>query len=197
MRTRRDTHSAIDFNPNAGLWFDVLTVGTTPTVAALWEPGEEGEIIDRTWGNALESLDPSSRSRSMREATAWFEHAVAGGHRHSHRRGLARRTSVLCEPESEPAVRGIHQAVDVTDPGPDGRVGTETMARMSGSTSSPGIVDLPFVNVVRNVSGLGQHYWTWEVAANKRFDGRWYYAGLHMWSFDHTWNDGSSEFLSR
>jgi hypothetical protein len=79
-------------------------------------------------------------------------------------------------------------AVDVPDPGPDGRPGTgDDGAAVKFYELRPEFVDLPFVNVVRNVGGPASNYWTWEIAANRRFDRRWSFSA----SFDHTWNHDS------
>ena len=76
--------------------------------------------------------------------------------------------------------------VDISDPGPDGEVGTaDDGPRIPGRELKPELVGLSD-NIVRNVPNSDSHYWTWDIVANKRFNGRWsLVAGFaHTWSRD-------------
>lgn len=174
----------IDFNPNAGLWREVHTWADT-NGSGVWEPGEEGEIIDRTGGTAIDTLDAGLKFPLINEATAWFERQLpANVIAHT---GLVWRGELqsFASQDLNRPFEAFTSAVDVPDPGPDGRLGTGDDGGVV-RVYEPGaeFVDLPFLTVVRNVSGPSTSYWTWEVAADKRFDGRWSISA----SFDRTWN---------
>jgi hypothetical protein len=150
-------------------------------------------LIDRSGGLANEALDPGLRLPTLKEATAWIEHELPAG--------IGLHTGVVWRGESKPYVsqnvnrpfEAFTDGVDVQDPGPDGRVGTgDDGPAIRVYETRPDFLELPFVYVVRNVPGPESNYWTWEVTANKRYDGRWSLVA----GFDHTWNRSSVAALT-
>ncbi len=176
-----------DFNPNSGSRLDAYTWSDTNR-SGIWEPGEEGDLIDSSGDGAVNTLDPRLRLSGVKEATAWIEHELPAS--------IGVSTGVVWRTEGNPyASQDVNRpfeaythAVDVPDPGGDGLVGTaDDSSSIRVYELGPDFVELPFVNVVRNVPGSDSHYWTWEVTANKRFNGRWSLVA----GFDHTWSRAS------
>jgi hypothetical protein len=76
--------------------------------------------------------------------------------------------------------------VRIADPGPDGIFNTrDDGLGIEGRQIRPDdLVNSPAVNVVRNVSDSDSDYWTLDLMASRRFNGRW----SLMAGFAHTWN---------
>jgi hypothetical protein len=178
-----------DFNPNAIPWIDAYT-WTDSNGSGVWEPGEEGELIDSSGGVAIESLDQPLRLQMTKEATVWIEHELPAGVGIS--TGVVWRgdRNHYSSQNANQPFDAFTDAVDVPDPGADGRVGTaDDRSAIRIYQIGPDFVSLPVVNFVRNVPGADSNYWTWEITANKRFDGRWSVVA----GFDHTWYRDQSD----
>jgi hypothetical protein len=182
----------VGLNPNANDWIDFYAWSDN-NGSGVWEPGEEGELIDSSGGVANESLDGRLRLPMVKEATAWIEHELPAGI--GVRTGLVwrgERNHFASQDVNRP-FEAFTNAVDVQDPGGDGRAGTgDDGPAIRVYQLGPDFLELPFVNVVRNVPGADSSYWTWEITANKRFDGRWSLVA----GFDHTWNRSSVDALT-
>jgi hypothetical protein len=73
----------------------------------------------------------------------------------------------------------------VTDPGPDGRLGTpDDGGAVTASNLAAKFLDAPPVNLTTNLPDSGSEYYTWEVAATKRQTARW----SLLASFAETWS---------
>jgi hypothetical protein len=61
---------------------------------------------------------------------------------------------------------------------------TDDRSPIDGWDLPRSLAGLPPVSVVRNVEGAESRHWTWEIAAHRRFGGRW----SLMAAFAHVWN---------
>ena len=77
------------------------------------------------------------------------------------------------------------EAVQVRDPGPDGRTGTSDDGPLiTAYNLAANYLSLPVVNRTINLgSGANTNYYTWEIAATRRMAGSW----SLLASFDKTW----------
>ncbi len=135
-------------------------------------------------GVAVESLDPNLQLNSWRGRRV-------GRARAAPKVGL--RMAVIWRGERQGYMRqNVNRPLDaftvpvtVGDPGSDGRVGT------GDDGLAIHAFDLPFElvsrapqNVVGNVHRAASHYWALDVAASRRFAGRWSLVA----GFEHTWS---------
>src|SRR4029453_13505817 len=110
----------------------------------------------------------TSNSTSVRTGMVW-----RGERQHYMRQNVNRPSDAFTVP------------VSVSDPGPDGRVGTaDDGPAIPGYNLGPEFLRLAAVNIVRNVPDADSHYWTWDLTATRRFTGRW----SLMAGFAHTWS---------
>ena len=74
----------------------------------------------------------------------------------------------------------------MTDPGPDGRVGTaDDGGTLQALNLAPQYLSLPAVYQIQNLPQLTADLYTWEITASRRQTGRWSLLG----SFAETWTD--------
>jgi hypothetical protein len=180
-------------NPNSQVWW-TRHQWTDPNGNGVWDAGEEGAVLARRGGTANESLDPDLKDQYTTEWAAWLEHEVS--------QNFGVRTGVVWRGERNHYQRSNREQpfdaftvpVNVTDPGPDGRVGSAD----DGGTMQ--LFDLPAAfrgrtaNVVANVPNSDSDYTTWEITATKRHTGRW----SLLATFAHTWShDQSNSFFGQ
>jgi hypothetical protein len=190
-----NTSTAFNANPNAAMWW-AQHEWSDANGSGVWEAGEEGRRIGQPRGGvAVESLDPGLQLPILDEAGSWLERELPG------RIGI--RAGVLWRHERQHFARqnasrpfqAFTVPVSVRDPGPDGVAGTTD----DGQTFvlydlGPDYSNVPANNVVRNVPGSSSDYWTWEIDATRRTNGRWSLGG----GFTHTWNrDQASGYLQQ
>lgn len=171
-------------NPNASQWWRRYE-WRDANGSGIWEPGEEGREVERRGGAAVESLDPNLKLPVLDEVTGWLERELPGT--------VAFRVGVVWRSTRQPWLRqNASQPFDafsvpvlIPDPGPDMVAGTpDDGAPLRGYNLRDEFLKLPQASVVKNVPGADSWYWTWDVAATRRFAGRWSLtAGLA-----HTWN---------
>jgi hypothetical protein len=173
-------------NPNATEWL-VLYRWSDLDGSGNWNPGEEvGPPQRRRGGAANESLDPNLRLSYLREVTGWLERDVVANV--GIRAGVVwrgGRQQYMRQDRNRP-FEAFTETRIVSDPGPDGRVGTGDDGpdlRVSDVRS----VSAARENIVRNVPNADTDYLTWEITANRRFSGTWsLVAGFtHTRSRDH------------
>jgi hypothetical protein len=83
-------------------------------------------------------------------------------------------------------VSAYNVPVSVTDPGPDGRLGTaDDGGAFTAYNLSPAFLALPVLNVTENIAGSNSNYYTWEITATKRQTQRW----SLLASFAETWSN--------
>jgi hypothetical protein len=64
--------------------------------------------------------------------------------------------------------------VVVTDPGPDGRVGShDDGGQLTANNLAASFLRVPLVNLTTNLPGSDSEYYTWEITATKRQTARW------------------------
>jgi Carboxypeptidase regulatory-like domain/TonB dependent receptor-like, beta-barrel len=172
-------------NPNSSQWWR-RHAWSDLDGSGVWEPGEEGRPLGRRGGVAMESLDPALDLPFVREVAGWIERELPAA--------VGVRTGIVWRGERQHFQRqnayqpfeAFAVPVEIGDPGPDGQVATaDDGPRIPGRELRPELVGLSD-NIVRNVPNSDSHYWTWDIAANKRFSGRWsLVAGFaHTWSRD-------------
>jgi hypothetical protein len=173
-------------NPNSDQWWRRYT-WSDGDGNGVWEPGEEGRLVDSRGGVAIESLNPALELPILREVAAWVERELVAN--------VGIRTGVVWRGERQHYMRqNVNRPLDaftvpvsISDPGPDGRAGTaDDGPAIRGYELRPELLDLAPVNIVRNVSDADSHHWTWDITATRRFTGRWsLVAGFaHTWSGD-------------
>ena len=136
-------------------------------------------------GVAVESLDASLQLPVLKEFAGWLERELPGA--------IGLRTGAAWRREHQQFSRqnanrlfdAFTVPVAVRDPGPDGVGGTaDDGPVLSAYDLRPEFVGLPSNNIVRNVPGSSSEYWTWEIDATRRAQGRWSLGA----GFAHTWN---------
>ena len=179
--------SAFNASPNPSLWWQRYPWSDL-NGSGVWEPGEEGDVRASRGGAAAESRDPALALPFVREVTGSVERELQGQ--------AAVRAGFVWRGLRQPFLRqNVNQpfeafAVPVTipDPGPDGNLGTaDDGAAIEGRELSAEARGQQPINMLRNVPNSGSHYWTVDLTASKRFNGRWsLVAGFaHTWSRDH------------
>lgn len=171
-------------NPNPPQWWTQYS-WTDANGSGTWEPGEQGPRRSQRGGTAIESLDPALRLPVLNEVAGWFERELPagigartgliwrGGYRHFARQNAVQPFDAFTLP------------VSLRDPGPDGVAGSSDDGATVGAYDlSPQFETFSTANVVRNVAASRTEYWTWEIAATRRFLGRWSIGA----GFAHTWN---------
>jgi hypothetical protein len=174
-------------NPNTTEWW-TMHQWTDSDGSELWEPGEQGTILDRRGGTAT-AVDPDLRSPAIVEGTAWIEQQLHG-HMTVKAGAVWRRASrpILRHDTSRPFT-AYSLPIRVSDPGPDGQPGT---ADDGGSVAAydlvPELRDSASAFMLRNVEATNEH-WTVEADLTRRLQGRWSMSA----SASHTWNGEHSE----
>ena len=177
--------TGFNVNPNPPLWWRLYTWSDIDG-SGVWEPGEERGEPRTRGGLGLESLDPDLDLAFVREVAGWIEREFPAN--------VGVRTGIVWRGERQHLMRqnpnhpfeAFVVPRDISDPGPDGEIGTtDDGPRIPGRELRPELVGLSD-DVVRNVPDSDSHYWTWDITANRRFDGRWsLVAGFaHTWSRD-------------
>ena len=171
-------------NPNPPQWWSQYT-WSDANGSGVWEPGEEGPRRSQRGGTAIESLDPALHLPVLNEVAAWLERELPagmgvrtgliwrGGHRHFARRNARQPFDIFTLP------------VSLRDPGPDGAAGSSDDGPvLTAYDLSPLVDTFQTANVVGNVADADTEYWTWEIAARRRFMSRWSFGA----GFAQTWN---------
>ena len=163
------TDLGFNANPNSNQWWRRYT-WSDPDGSGVWEPGEEGRLVDSRGGVAIESLDPGLELPILREVGAWIERELFAN--------VGVRTGIVWRGERQHFMRqnanrpfdAFTVPVSISDPGPDGRAGTaDDGPAIRGYDLRPELLGLAPVNIVRNVPDADSHYWTWDITATRRF----------------------------
>src|SRR5262249_11009598 len=171
-------------NPNPSTWWTQYE-WTDANGSGVWELGEQGRQQRRRGGTAGDWLEPGLRRPVQEEAGAWIEPEMVAG--------VGLRTGAIWRHEGRQFTRqNLNQPfeaftvpVTVREPGPDGATGTaDDGPTLVAYDLRPEFVGLPAVNIERNVPGSSSEYWTWEVSATRRAQGRWSLGA----GFTYTWN---------
>ena len=172
-------------NPNPPTWREIYTWNDLNTNGK-WDPGEQvGTPTSVSGGTASTIYDPSIQNTFSHQALAFVEHEAAPN--------LGIRTGLVWNGRRQlrgslninRPVDAYTEAVQVRDPGPDGRTGTSDDGPLiTAYNLAANYLSLPVVNRTINLgSGANTNYYTWEIAATRRMAGSW----SLLASFDKTW----------
>jgi hypothetical protein len=177
------TGLAGNVNTNSPDWFRRYA-WTDPNRSGLWEPGEEGTLLQNSGGAASTALDPDLKNTYTREAAAWVEREMFSN--------LAIRTGVVYRrignqyQQNNPnrPMSAYDVPITVRDPGPDGVVGSgDDGGTFETFNLNPAALALPTINLTENAEGISEFY-TWELSATKRLSDRWSLIS----AFSYRWN---------
>jgi hypothetical protein len=183
------TGLAGNVNTNSPDWFRRYS-WTDPNGSGVWEPGEEGALLQSSGGAASTSIDPNLQDTYTREVAAWVERELVAN--------LAVRTGVVYRRIGNQYQRdnvnrplsAYDVPVTVRDPGPDGAAGTaDDGGTFQTFNLNPTALALPTVNRTANVDGLSE-FWTWEASATRRMSGRWSMVAAFSYRWNHDFASG-------
>lgn len=187
------TDLGFNANPNARVWL-ARYAWSDGNASSVWEPGEEGAILERRGGAASDALDPALRLPYMHEATLHIQREA--------RAHVVVSTGIVWRGERQQGVRqsgtwpfeAFTVPVPHRDPGADGVAGTgDDGAEVLLYDLPPGF-DTTADTIIRNVDRSASDFVTWELAAERPFSGGWSLSA----SLAHTWNrDHASAYLSQ
>jgi hypothetical protein len=177
---------ASSINPNAATWYTQYGWTSDTNRNGVWDPGEQGAVLGVSGGSASTALDPNLQNTFTRQMTVYVEREVA--HDFGVRTGLVwnGRRQVRATIRADRPFDGYSARVSVTDPGPDGRLGTaDDGAAYTAYNLALQYVGVPAVNLTANLpDSANSDYYTWEITATRREIGRW----SLLASFAETWN---------
>lgn len=179
------TGLAAGVNTNSPDWFRRYA-WTDPNGNGVWDPGEEGALLQSSGGTASASLDPNLKNTYTREVAAWIEREVAANL--GVRAGVVyRRIGNQYQRENiNRPMSAYNVPITVVDPGSDGVVGNaDDGGTFQTFNLSAAALALPTVNRTQNVDGLSE-FWTFEASATRRMSGRWSMiaAYSYRWNYD-------------
>jgi hypothetical protein len=161
-------------NPNPAGWSQTYIWTNDANGNGRWDAGEEGRLAGVSGGSASTRLDSAIENTFVRQASAYIEREVAPGF--GLRAGFvmnAKRQPYGTVNVSRP-IEAYSVPVTVTDPGPDGRIGS---ADDAGSVTAYNLtneaLNTPPVNLTTNLPGSDSEYYTWEITATRRHSARW------------------------
>ena len=153
----------------------------------LWQPGEEGDLLETRGGESEGSIDPNLELAYLREWTFRVDQEAVAGlfvgtglvWRGERQQGGRQRASWPFEAFTVP--------VTLRDPGPDNEFGnSDDGADIRVFELRPDLVGQSGI-VVRNAPYGDSETLTWEVVARRRLSRRWSLLAsfAHMWNRDH------------
>ena len=176
-------------NPNSADWYRRYRWSDQATCAGciagdrMYQPGEEGVLIDQRGGTAS-TLDPNIKNTRTDEISGWVEHelapglAISGGYVY---RSIDNFRAIL---NANRPLDAYNIPIAIRDPGPDGRLGTsDDGADIPGFNLDPDALAAGVSNITTNLPGKGEYH-TVEISATKRQTGKWSLQG----SFSQRWN---------
>jgi len=177
-------------NPNASGWYTEYkwsAPGCTGDGNCIFVPGQQGSVVAVSGGSASTTIDPHLKNTYTLQSTAYLEHQLAPS--------FAVRTGFVWDGRRQVSGNinlnrpfwAYNVPVTVTDPGPDGKLGTADDGKSyTVYNLSPAYSSLSPVNETTNIAGTNSTYYTWEITAVKRdAGGKW---SLQA-SYAKTWND--------
>ena len=179
------TNFTTAFNPNPSGWSQTYLWASDANTNGRWDPGEEGRLISVSGGSASTRLDPDIENTYVNQGSAYIEREVAPN--------FASRSGVVLNARRQPfgtinvsrPLGAYAVPVSVTDPGPDGRLGS---ADDGGTVNGFGLTDEALratpVNLTTNLPDSSSEYYTWEISAMRRQRAGW----SLLASFTHTWS---------
>lgn len=187
------TELGFNANPNARLWL-ARYAWADKNASGVWEPGEEGDLLERRGGTPSDVLDPGLQLPYVHETTLHIQHEAPAQ--------IVLTTGVVWRGERRQGIRqpatwpfdAFTVPVGRRDPGPDGAAGTaddgeevllhDLAARLEAGSGT----------IIRNVDRSNSDFVTWELGAERPFRGRWSVSA----SFAQTWNrDQAGGYLNQ
>jgi hypothetical protein len=192
------------FNPGVNL-ADAVNANTSDQYAdwnwsdlnndRVFQDGEQTTQIIRVGGTAGAAIDPNLRNSYADEASVFVERALLPD--------LGLRAGFLWKKDNDGWQRvnalrpmeAFNVPVTIVDPGPDGSAATTADNGPSLSGFNLDTTTRGTSNITQNIDGYEGTYKTLEIAANKRYTGRW---SLNA-SFSYTWSNeyGNNYFNNR
>ena len=177
------TNNAQRVNANPPNWYRVYS-WTDKNSNGVWNQGEEGQLLSQLGGVGSAVIDPNIKDQRTDELSIFLEHelmpevAIRAGY-------VFRRISnfnVLVN-ENRP-FSAFDVPVTVSDPGPDGTVGTaDDGLPIQALNLNPTYLGLPVLNTATNLPGTARFH-NVEVSMTKREARRWSLAA----SLAYHWN---------
>ena len=173
------------FNPNPSGWSQTYAWTDDANNNGWWDPGEERGLTSLSGGSTSTRLDPGIRNTYVRQNTAYVEREVGPD--------FSVRMGVVLNAKRQPyGTINISRPLDaysvpvlVTDPGPDGRLGSaDDAGPLTASNLAAEFLGVPPVNLTTNLPDAHSEYYTWEITAIKRQTARW----SLLASFAETWS---------
>ena len=153
----------------------------------VWNPGEEGTLIQQRGGAGSARLDPDLKDTRTDEAAAWVEHELIPNFG-IHAGYVYRRISDLTVTENANRPMSAYTVPTTQrDPGPDGAVGTsDDGALFNMFNLNPANLALGTVNFRTNGEGTAEFH-NFEITGTKRSTGRWSLQAsfAYRWNRDH------------
>ncbi|MBI1873625.1 MAG: TonB-dependent receptor [Acidobacteria bacterium] len=172
-------------NPNPDTWF-TRYVWTDRNGDRIWQPGEEGRLLQVSGGITNQIIDPNWKQNVTTELATWLERELVPNF------GL--RTGVIWRGDKYKQVTlnpnrpysAYNVARSVRDPGPDGVAGTaDDGSLLTVFDLDPAFVNTPLVNMTTHNPNIdGDDHYTWEIAGMRRMSNNW---SMNA-SFAHTWS---------
>ena len=176
---------AANFNPNPAGWYKEYA-WTDTNKNGVYDPGESGRLVASSGGTATTTLDPHIKNTYTLQSTTYLERQV--GSNFSLRTGFVwnGRREVRGSVNANRPFGAYSVPVSITDPGPDGKVGTlDDGPALTAHNLASAYLSLPVLNLTTNLPENSKYY-TWEITAVKRDSGdRW----SLLASFAKTWSD--------
>jgi hypothetical protein len=177
------TNVSSQMNPNPSETFSLYT--WTPTDPRLdsrgfpiYEPGQEGRLVSvsgaRPDGQSATRIDPSLENGFSRQALVYLERELAANF--GLRTGFVWNgwRQIYGQVFANWPLEGFNVPVTIADPGADGRVGTgDDGSAIRAFNLDASSLALPPDQVIRNFANQDSDYYTWELTANRRQQGRW------------------------
>jgi hypothetical protein len=150
----------------------------------LWQPGEEGLVIQQFGGAGSSVLDPDMEDTRTDEFATWLDHELMpnfGLHAGYVYRRIGNLRSLVNQNRPFDA---FNVPVTFRDPGPDGVLNNgDDGPSIAGFNLNPANVALPAVNIQTNGPGTSEYH-NFEISGTRRQTGWW---SLHA-SYSIRWN---------
>lgn len=175
---------AASLSPNQALWFNRYA-WTDTNRSGVWEPGEEGRLIQNVGGTNSTRLDPDLQDTYVNEVAGWFEQQVSatvGVRAGVVWRGLRQQYSTR---DANRPFSAYNVPITIPDPGPDGRVGTsDDGPGIPGFNLATPYLGIQTLSITSNATSSDADFITYEFSASKAMSNRWSLNG----SFAYTQN---------
>ena len=152
---------------------------------SVWEPGEQGALQSVSGGSNSTTFDQSLQNQYTHQVTAYVEREMAP--HFGVRTGLVWNglRNYYGQINVNRPLAAYSVPVAVSDPGPDGKVGTgDDGGTITAFNLAPQYLGVTPVNTVTQLQQADSNYYTWELTGTKQDSGRWSMQA----SFANTWN---------